>query len=70
MRGIATSGDGQATTSVPSVGMYLDELSTTTVQGNLDIHMYDIARVEALSRTTGHALRRELAGRHVACHHE
>ena len=53
MRGIATSGDGQATTSVPSVGMYLDELSTTTVQGNLDIHMYDIARVEALAGPQG-----------------
>ncbi|MDH3371619.1 MAG: TonB-dependent receptor plug domain-containing protein, partial [Gammaproteobacteria bacterium] len=25
MRGIATAGDGQATTSQPSVGMYLDE---------------------------------------------
>jgi outer membrane receptor protein involved in Fe transport len=32
MRGIATAGDGQATTSVPSVGMYLDELSMTTIK--------------------------------------
>lgn len=53
MRGIATSGDGQATTSLPSVGMYLDELPTTTIQGNLDIHMYDIARVEALAGPQG-----------------
>ncbi|NNC98796.1 MAG: TonB-dependent receptor [Gammaproteobacteria bacterium] len=53
MRGIATAGDGQATTSQPSVGMYLDELPITTIQGNLDIHTYDIARVEALSGPQG-----------------
>ncbi|MEL7186978.1 MAG: TonB-dependent receptor plug domain-containing protein, partial [Pseudomonadota bacterium] len=53
MRGIATAGDGQATTSLPSVGMYLDELSITTIQGNLDVHMYDIARVEALAGPQG-----------------
>ncbi len=53
MRGISTGGDGQATTSVPSVGMYLDELPITTIQGNLDIHMYDIARVEALAGPQG-----------------
>lgn len=53
MRGIATAGDGQATTSLPSVGMYLDELSMTTVQGNLDVHMYDVARVEALAGPQG-----------------
>jgi outer membrane receptor protein involved in Fe transport len=53
MRGIATGGDGQATTSQPSVGMYLDEQPITTVQGNLDVHMYDIARVEALAGPQG-----------------
>jgi outer membrane receptor protein involved in Fe transport len=53
MRGIATAGDGQATTSLPSVGMYLDELSITTIQGNLDVHLYDVARVEALAGPQG-----------------
>jgi iron complex outermembrane receptor protein len=53
MRGVATGGDGQATTSQPSVGMYLDEQPITTIQGNLDIHMYDIARVEALAGPQG-----------------
>jgi outer membrane receptor protein involved in Fe transport len=53
MRGIATGRDGQATTSQPSVGMYLDEQPITTIQGNLDIHMYDIARVEALAGPQG-----------------
>jgi len=38
---------------VPSVGMYLDEQPITTVQGNLDVHMYDIARVEALAGPQG-----------------
>ena len=53
MRGIATAGDGQATTSQPSVGMYLDEQPITTIQGNLDVHMYDVARIEALSGPQG-----------------
>ena len=53
MRGIATAGDGQATTSQPSVGMYLDEQPITTIQGNLDVHMYDMARIEALSGPQG-----------------
>ena len=53
MRGVATGGDGQATTSVPSVGMYLDEQPITTVQGNLDVHLYDVARVEALAGPQG-----------------
>src|ERR1700741_3909053 len=53
MRGTATGGDGQATTSQPSVGMYLDEQPITTIQGNLDVHLYDIARVEALAGRQG-----------------
>ena len=53
MRGVATGGDGQAITSQPSVGMYLDEQPITTIQGNLDIHLYDIARVEALAGPQG-----------------
>jgi len=53
MRGVVTGGDGQATTSQPSVGMYLDEQPITTIQGNLDIHLYDIARVEALAGPQG-----------------
>jgi outer membrane receptor protein involved in Fe transport len=53
MRGIVTGGDGQATTSLPSVGTYLDEQPVTTIQGNLDLHLYDIARVEALAGPQG-----------------
>jgi outer membrane receptor protein involved in Fe transport len=53
MRGIVTGGDGQATTSQPSVGTYLDEQPITTIQGNLDMHLYDIARVEVLAGPQG-----------------
>jgi len=53
MRGIVTGGDGQATTSLPSVGTYLDEQPITTIQGNLDLHLYDIARVEAIAGPQG-----------------
>jgi outer membrane receptor protein involved in Fe transport len=53
MRGVATGGDGQATLSVPSVGTYVDEQPVTTVQGNLDVHLYDSARVEALAGPQG-----------------
>ncbi len=53
MRGVATGGDGQATLAVPSVGTYIDEQPITTVQGNLDVHLYDIARVESLAGPQG-----------------
>ena len=39
--------------SLPSVGMYLDEQPITTIQGALDVHLYDIARVEALAGPQG-----------------
>jgi outer membrane receptor for ferrienterochelin and colicin len=37
----------------PSVGIYLDEEPSTTIQGPLDLHMYDIQRVEALAGPQG-----------------
>jgi outer membrane receptor protein involved in Fe transport len=46
-------GDGNHSGSLPSVGIYLDEQPITTIQGALDIHMYDIARVEALAGPQG-----------------
>jgi iron complex outermembrane receptor protein len=48
MRGVVSGNDGNHSGSLPTVGMYLDEQPITTIQGNLDIHVYDIARVEAL----------------------
>jgi outer membrane receptor protein involved in Fe transport len=53
MRGVSNGGDGNHSTSLPSVGVYLDEQPVTTIQGSLDIHMYDIARVEALAGPQG-----------------
>lgn len=53
MRGVASGGDGNHSASLPSVGMYLDEQPITTASGNLDVHLYDIARVEALAGPQG-----------------
>jgi len=53
MRGIASGGDGNHSASMPSVGYYLDEQPLTTINQVLDLHMYDIARVETLSGPQG-----------------
>ncbi len=38
---------------LPSSGLYLDDIPVTTVAGALDIHVYDIARIEALAGPQG-----------------
>lgn len=53
MRGVASGGDGNHSGSLPSVGVYLDEQPVTTIQGPLDIHVYDISRVESLAGPQG-----------------
>lgn len=53
MRGVASGGDGNHSASLPSVGIYLDEQPVTTIAGAPDIHIYDIARVEALAGPQG-----------------
>ncbi len=53
MRGVASGGDGNHSGSLPSVGVYLDEQPVTTIGGNLDIHIYDIARIESLAGPQG-----------------
>ena len=52
-RGVASGGDGNHSGPLPSVGQYLDEQPITTIGGTLDIHVYDIARVEALAGPQG-----------------
>ncbi len=52
-RGIASGEDGLHAGSVPATGVYLDEIPVTTIGNTLDIHMYDIARVEALAGPQG-----------------
>lgn len=53
MRGAVSGGDGNHSGPLPSVGIYLDEQPITTIQGALDLHVYDIERVEALSGPQG-----------------
>ena len=53
MRGIASGGDGNHSGSQPSVGTYLDEQPVTTIDGNLNLHIYDMQRIEALSGPQG-----------------
>src|SRR4029078_2032937 len=38
---------------LPSVGIYLDEQPITTITGALDLHIYDVARVESLAGPQG-----------------
>lgn len=52
-RGVSSGDNGNHSGSLPSVGMYLDEQPITTIQGALDVHIYDIARVEALAGPQG-----------------
>ena len=70
MRGVASGDNGNHSGSLPSVGMYLDEQPITTIDGALDIHIYDIAARRGAGRPAGHAVRRELGGRHDPHHHQ
>ena len=53
MRGAAAGDNGNHSGPQPGVGQYLDEQPITTIQGALDVHMYDIARVESLAGPQG-----------------
>jgi outer membrane receptor protein involved in Fe transport len=53
VRGVTNGGDGIHLGSQPLVGVYLDEMPVTTIANNLDVHVYDMARVEALSGPQG-----------------
>ena len=53
MRGVSSGDNGNHSGPLPSVGVYLDEQPITTIQGALDIHIYDIERVEALAGPQG-----------------
>ena len=52
-RGVASGDNANHSASLPSVGTYLDEQPITTITGALDIHIFDIARVEALAGPQG-----------------
>ncbi len=53
MRGASDGGDGNASGSQPSVGLYLDEVPLTAIAANVDVHIYDIERIEALAGPQG-----------------
>ena len=52
-RGVASGENANHSASLPSVGTYLDEQPITTITGALDIHVFDVARVEALAGPQG-----------------
>ena len=53
IRGVASGGDGNHSGPLPSVGVYLDEQPVTTIGGTIDVHIYDIARIEVLAGPQG-----------------
>jgi outer membrane receptor protein involved in Fe transport len=53
MRGVSSGDNGNHSGPLPTVGTYLDEQPVTTIQGAVDIHIYDIERVEALAGPQG-----------------
>ena len=53
IRGVAADNQANTPAPCPAIGTYLDEQPITTIGGALDIHVYDIARVEALAGPQG-----------------
>ena len=53
MRGVTSGDNGNHSGPLPSVGMYLDEQPITTITGPLNVHVYDVARVESLAGPQG-----------------
>jgi len=53
MRGVSSGSDGLHSGSLPSVGVYLDEQPVTTIGLVMDLHIYDIERIEALGGPQG-----------------
>jgi len=56
-RGVSAAGgtnaEGNHSGPLPQVGTYLDEQPVTTIGGTLDVHIYDIARIESLAGPQG-----------------
>jgi iron complex outermembrane receptor protein len=56
MRGVAAANQREIANqsgSVPTVAIYLDEQPVTTINRNLDVHIYDVGRIEVLSGPQG-----------------
>ena len=52
-RGVTNGSDGLKVGSSAMVGVYLDEQPVTTIGNSLDIHIYDMERIEALAGPQG-----------------
>jgi outer membrane receptor protein involved in Fe transport len=52
-RGVASGENANHSASLPSVGTYLDEQPITTITGALDLHIFDIERIEAIAGPQG-----------------
>jgi iron complex outermembrane recepter protein len=52
-RGVSSAGDGLHIGSAPTSSTYLDDTPVTTIANSVDLHLYDISRVEALSGPQG-----------------
>src|SRR6202167_2028300 len=53
MPGINSGQDGNHSGSQPTVGTYFDEQPVTTIDGTVDMHVYDIQRIEVLEGPQG-----------------
>jgi outer membrane receptor protein involved in Fe transport len=53
MRGVTSGPNENHSGSQPTVGTYLDEQPVTTIDGSLDVHLYDIQRIEVLAGPQG-----------------
>jgi outer membrane receptor protein involved in Fe transport len=53
LRGVSPGDNANHSGPLPTVGSYLDEYPTTTIGGTLDVHAYDIARIEVLPGPQG-----------------
>lgn len=53
MRGVSSGENSNHSGPLPSVAVYLDEQPVTTITGPLDVHVYDIERVEVLAGPQG-----------------
>ena len=53
IRGVSSGDNANHSGPLPTVGVYLDEQPITTIGGTLDVHIYDIARIEVLEGPQG-----------------
>ena len=53
MRGISEGGNGNQSLQGPSVAIYLNEQPVTAIGFNLDVHVYDVERIEVLMGPQG-----------------